>query len=141
MSSQWQASQLKKPAPLASRIEQIVVGSAAGDVAGDERHLHADELAERALLDHPLQAIGDVVVAPHVAGLKGDAALLDCVGDLPGIGRPSRHRLFGQDVLAGAGQLDNRRRAVAIGKADDRRIELSAAEQLPATESNRGSSA
>src|SRR4029434_7283915 len=42
-------------------IEQVVIGSAAGNVAGGKCHLDADELAERLLLHHALEAIGDVV--------------------------------------------------------------------------------
>src|SRR5688572_18642533 len=42
-------------------IEQVMVRSAARDVAGDEGHLQADQLAEGPLLHHPLQATHDVV--------------------------------------------------------------------------------
>ena len=91
----------KSAPPLACGIEQIVIRSAAGHVARDERHLHADQLAERPLRDHPPQSIGNVVVPPHVAGLKDALAArtASTIGCAPA--RPGRHRLLRQHVLAG----------------------------------------
>src|SRR5205085_6123792 len=72
----------EKSAAAGGRIEQIVVGAAAGHVAGDERHLDAYQLAEGTLAGHPAEAIDDVVVAEHVARLKRDAAFFDRTRDL-----------------------------------------------------------
>src|SRR5579872_7297820 len=100
-----------------------MLASAARNVARDEAHLDADQLAESAVAHHLAQPVGSGVIAPHVAALKGDAGLANSFDHAESLGRRSSPRFFNEHMLAGLCECDDRIRRLVVGNADDGSLE------------------